>query len=42
MVKKYLFLILGPDNDWKKILDVDQQKRLTDIFKEDLIDLGYK
>ena len=40
--EKIPFFNLGPDNDWKKILDVDQQKRLTDIFKEDLIDLGYK
>jgi|TARA_B110000977_G_scaffold112164_1_gene145358 hypothetical protein len=40
--EKIPFFNLGPDNDWKKILDVDRQKRLTDIFKEDLIDLGYK
>jgi hypothetical protein len=40
--KKNPFFNLGPENDWKKILDVDQQKKLTDIFKEDLIDLGYK
>ena len=40
--EKIPFFNLGPENDWKKILDVDQQKRLTDIFKEDLIDLGYK
>ena len=40
--KKNPFFNLGPENDWKKILDVDRQKRLTDIFKEDLIDLGYK
>jgi hypothetical protein len=40
--KKIPFFNLGPENDWKKILDVDQQTRLTDVFKEDLIDLGYK
>ena len=40
--EKIPFFNLGPDNDWKKILDVDRQKRLTDIFKEDLVDLGYK
>ena len=40
--EKIPFFNLGPENDWKKILDVDRQKRLTDIFKEDLIDLGYK
>ena len=40
--EKIPFFNLGPDNDWKKILDVDQQTRLTDVFKEDLIKLGYK
>ncbi len=33
---------LGPDNDWKKIVDKDQQIKLTDIFKEDLIEIGYE
>ena len=40
--KKIPFFNLGPDNDWKRILDKDQQTKLTDIFKEDLIELGYK
>ncbi|MDA9108768.1 sulfotransferase, partial [Candidatus Pelagibacter sp.] len=39
---KIPFFNLGPDNDWKKILDKDQQIKLTDIFQEDLIGLGYK
>ena len=39
---KIPFFNLGPDNDWKKILDKDQQTKLTDIFKKDLIELGYK
>jgi len=39
---KIPFFNLGPDNDWKKILDKDQQTKLTDMFKEDLIELGYK
>ena len=39
---KIPFFNLGPDNDWKKILDKDHQIKLTDIFKEDLIKLGYK
>ena len=39
---KIPFFNLGPDNDWKKILDKDQQIKLTDIFEEDLIELGYK
>tara|TARA_B100000780_G_scaffold19817_1_gene12809 strand:+ start:122 stop:976 length:855 start_codon:yes stop_codon:yes gene_type:complete len=40
--EKIPFFNLGPDNNWKKILDKDQQARLTDIFKEELIDLGYE
>ena len=39
---KIPFFNLGPDNDWKKILDKDQQTKLTDMFQEDLIELGYK
>ena len=39
---KIPFFNLGPDNDWKKILDKDQQTKLTDMFKEDLIELEYK
>ena len=40
--EKIPFFYLGPDNDWKKILDKDQQKELNNMFKEDLINLGYK
>ena len=39
---KIPFFNLGPDNDWRKILDKDQQSKLTKIFKEDLIELGYE
>ena len=39
---KIPFFNLGPDNDWKKILDKGQQIKLTDMFREDLIELGYK
>ena len=39
---KVPFFNLGPDNDWRKILDQDQQLKLKDIFKEDLIKLGYE
>ena len=39
---KIPFFNLGPDNDWKKILDKDQQIKRTDIFEEDLIELRYK
>ena len=40
--EKIPFFNLGPDNDWKKILDKDQQIELNDVFEEDLIKLGYK
>ena len=40
--EKIPFFNLGPDNDWKKILDKDQQRELHDMFEEDLINLGYK
>ena len=40
--EKIPFFNLGPDNDWKKILDKDQQIKLNDMFEEDLIELGYK
>ena len=40
--EKIPFFNLGPDNDWRKILDKDQQLNLTKIFKEDLIKLGYE
>jgi hypothetical protein len=39
--KKIPFFYLGPDNDWRKILDKDQQSEFTDIFKEDLKEFGY-
>ena len=40
--EKIPFFNLGPDNEWRKILDKDQQLKLTEIFKEDLIKLGYE
>ena len=40
--EKIPFFNLGPDNDWRKILDKDQQSKLTDIFKDDLVELGYE
>ena len=40
--EKIPFFNLGPDNDWKKILDKYQQIKLNDMFEEDLIKLGYK
>ena len=35
------FFNLGPDNDWRKILDKNQQLKLADTFKDDLKELGY-
>ena len=40
--EKVPFFNLGPDNDWRKILDKDQQSELTDIFKKDLMELRYE
>ena len=40
--EKVPFFNLGPDNDWKKILDKNQQTKLKDMFKEDLIEMGYE
>jgi len=40
--KKIPFFYLGPDNDWKKILDKNQQLELTNVFKNDLKELGYE
>jgi len=40
--EKIPFFNLGPDNDWIKILDKDKQEKLTNIFKDDLIELGYE
>ena len=39
--KKIPFFYLGPENDWKKILDQDIQKKLTEIFKDNLKELSY-
>ena len=40
--EKVPFFNLGPDNDWRKILDKGQQSELTDIFKKDLMELRYE
>ena len=39
--KKIPFFHLGPENDWKKILDENLKKELFDIFRENLKDLNY-
>ena len=40
--EKIPFFNLGPNNNWRKILDKDKQEKLTNIFKDDLIELGYE
>ena len=39
--KKIPFFHLGPENNWKKILDENLKKELFDIFQENLKDLNY-
>ena len=36
------FFNLGPDNNWKKILNKDFANKLSEIFKEDLNEIGYR
>ncbi len=39
--KKITFFNLGPDNDWKKILDKNLQVKLSKIFEKDIKELSY-
>ena len=39
--KRRTFFNLGPENDWKKMLDENLKKELFDIFQENLKDLSY-
>ena len=39
--KKIPFFYLGPQNNWKKNLDEDFQKKLNSIFKKNLVELNY-
>ncbi len=39
--KKISFFHLGPNNNWKNILDKDLKIRLNNIFEKDLNDLSY-
>ena len=39
--KKIPFFYLGPENNWKKILDKDIQKKLSESFKDNLKELSY-
>ena len=40
-LKKIPFFNLGPDNDWKKILSKDLQKKLNKVFEKNLKELKY-
>ena len=39
--KKITFFNLGPENDWKKILNKDTREKLEEIFKKELVELSY-
>ena len=40
--KKIPFFYLGPKNDWKKILTKKLQNEISDVFKNEFNELGYK
>ena len=39
--KKIQFFNLGPENNWKKILDKNLQEKLSQVFEKDLDELEY-
>ncbi len=39
--KKTQFFNLGPQNNWKKILNKNIEKKMTDLFKQNLKELSY-
>ena len=39
--KKAKFFYLGPKNDWKKLLDKVIQKKIEEVFKKEMTELGY-
>ncbi len=39
--KKIPFFNLGPDNNWKKILEPEIRKKIEKAFKKEMIELGY-
>ena len=39
--KKIPFFHLGPENNWRKILDNSTKYKLTNIFKKNLKELSY-
>ena len=38
---KKKFFNLGPDNDWKKLLDIDTRLEIEEKFKSEMLELGY-
>ena len=40
--KKVKFFYKGPQNNWKKLLPPDIQKKMSAYYKEDLRNLGYE
>ena len=39
--KKIKFFNLGPENDWRQILDKNLKEKLTKVFEKDLVQLEY-
>ena len=39
--KKIPFFFLGPENNWKKILDTNVKNKIINAFKKNLIELSY-
>ena len=39
--KRKAFFNLGPKNDWKKILDNKNKKKIETSFKKEMSELGY-
>ena len=39
--KRKTFFNLGPKNDWKKILDDKNRKKIETSFKKEMTELGY-
>ena len=39
--KRKIFFNLGPQNDWKKILDDKSRRKIETSFKKEMFELGY-
>ena len=39
--KKIPFFNLGPQNDWKKMLDKNIRKKIEEAFRKEMLELGY-